>query len=624
MTARRWLAVAAGLILWAALPHLLSGRVSLAVAVFIALHALIAIGLTVLAGQAGQVSLGQATFYGVGAYVSAILSLRLGVNPWLALAAAPVAAAALAYAVGLPVLQLRGHHLVLATLGLNIIFEVLFRELSITGGANGLSGIPALQAFGARLQGDVTFYYLASVATALAAWLASNLVRSRVGRGLAAIRCSEVMAESLGIDPAAYKSQVFAFSAALAGLAGSLYAYYLRFVSPSAFTFGFSIELLVMAVVGGIGSVPGAVAGAAVLTVLREALRTVMPRLMGLASGEYETVFFGALLAAVVILFPEGLWPRLLRLRGAKPVADQPPAPWVPAGGETPALVDGRPEPAFNGASREAAAGPKGGPVLQVEGVSHHFGGLVALSDVGFEVRHGEIYAIIGPNGAGKTTLFNLISGLLRAAKGRIRYLQPSESDGGITLNGMRACAISRRGVGRTFQTPRLVLEATALENVQMGLHPLLRGGFLRCLLGLNRKEEHWAEQEALRLLRLVGVERWARTPVASLPFGVQRLVEMARALAGRPRILLVDEPASGLTASEREWLGKLLRSLGIAVLLVEHDVRLVSSVADRVLVLHYGKVVAEGSPEEIRRNRAVQAAYLGDEVNSPDRFASR
>ncbi len=622
MSGRRWVAVAAGLLLWAALPPLLSGRVSLAVAVFIALHALIAIGLTVLAGQAGQVSLGQATFYGVGAYVSAILSLRFGINPWLALLAAPVAAAALAYGVGLPVLQLRGHHLVLATLGLNIIFEVLFRELSITGGANGLSGIPALQAFGVRLAGDTTFYYLTSAAAALAAWLASNLVRSRVGRGLAAIRCSEVMAESLGIDPAAYKSQVFAFSAALAGLAGSLYAHYLRFVSPSAFTFGFSIELLVMAVVGGIGSVPGAVAGAAVLTVLREALRTLMPRLMGLASAEYEIVFFGVLLAAVVILFPEGLWPRLLRLGRSRPVADQQPVALAAGAGETPAFADGKQAPAFNGASREAADS-KAGPVLQVEGVSHHFGGLVALSDVGFEVRHGEVYAVIGPNGAGKTTLFNLISGLLRATKGRIRYLHPSGGDGGVTLNGLRACAISRRGVGRTFQTPRLVLEATVLENVQMGLHPLLRSGFIRCLLGLNRKEEHWAEQEALRLLRLAGVERWARTPVASLPFGVQRLVEIVRALAGRPRILLVDEPASGLTASEREWLGKLLRSLGIAVLLVEHDVRLVSSVADRVLVLHYGKVVAEGSPDEIRRNPEVQAAYLGDEVNSPDRFAA-
>ena len=621
MSRRARAASLAAVALWAALPWLLAGRVSLSILVFMALHALMAIGLTVLAGQAGQISLGQAGFYGIGAYVSGILTARLGVEPWLALLAAVVAAAAVAYAVGLPVLQLRGHYLVLATLGLNIIFEVLFRHVGITGGANGLSGIPPLRLLSLALTGDLFYFYFTWGLVALAAWMSLRLVHSRVGRALLAIRCSEAMAESVGVDPALYKGQVFAYSAALAGLAGSLYGHYLRFISPSAFTFGFSIELLVMVVVGGIGSVPGAVLGSVLLTAVREALRSVMPRIMGLGSAEYEVVAFGLLLAAAIVFVPEGIWPRLVRRLRPEPGPGQALAiggdgryapgqalgQWGEASGEM---------SASDGLAADAGRRPQGDgrALLRVEGLTHRFGGLTALSDVSLEVHPGEVYAIIGPNGAGKTTLFNLVGGLLRPMQGRIEW-HPGDDKPPVRLNGRRACAIARLGVGRTFQTPRLVLEATALENVAVGLHRVLQAGFVRCLLGLNRAEERRARSEALQLLRLVGMQAWAEYPAGALPFGGQRLVELARALALRPRLLMVDEPASGLSEAERRHLARLLRQLGVAVLIVEHDVRLVSELADRVLVLHYGRAVAEGTPEQVRRDPVVQEAYLGGEV---------
>lgn len=605
-------AVAAAAVVWAALPWALSGWLSLSIPIFIALHALVAVGLTVLTGHAGQVSMGQAAFYGLGAYVSGILTVRAGVDPWVAMLAAVAAAVATAYAIGLPILQLRGHYLALATLGLNIIFEVLFRQLAITGGANGLPGIPALSLFGLPLAGDLPFYYLTSVVLGLAVWMSANLLRSRVGRALAAIRCSEALAESLGIDPGAYKSQIFVFSAALAALAGSLYGYYLRFISPSAFTFSFSIELLVMVVLGGVGSVTGAVTGAALVTLIREALRSIMPRLMGLASAEYEIVVFGVLLAAVAVFMPEGVWPRLARRRapgGPRPgaarqtgVADgHVRGPWRPVGAPAPHRdgLDG-------GGGQE--------PVLVIERLSHNFGGLSALSGVSLAVHPGEVYAVIGPNGAGKTTLFNLIGGLLRPRRGRIEWRAAGERSRAV-ISGRRACAIASLGIARTFQTPRLVPEASALENVQMGLHRLLRCGFLACLLRFNRAEERDAREEALRLLELVGIGAWAAVEAGALPFGGQRLVELARALAMRPRLLMLDEPASGLSEEERRHLARLLRSLGISVLIVEHDVRLVSELADRVLVLNYGCPVAEGTPEQVRRNPRVQAAYLGSEV---------
>ncbi|MGH2627155.1 MAG: branched-chain amino acid ABC transporter permease, partial [Anaerolineales bacterium] len=308
---RASLALAAFLAVVVALPWAVSGRISLSVFLFIGLNALIAVGLSLLGGQAGQISLGQAAFYGIGAYISAITTLRYGINPWIGMGLAIAGSALVAYVVGAPILILRGHFLVLGTLALNVIVDVLIRNLqTLTGGPSGLTGIPPLALGTVALRGDRVYYYLAWGAALAAVWLGGNLIASRVGRALAAVRASEVAAATLGINPAHYKARTFAISAAFAGLAGSLYVHYLSFVSPSPFVFEFSITLLVMSVLGGIAYLPGAVLGAAILTLLREGLRTVLPRFFRAgASAEYEIIVFGLLLAVVVIFSPGGLWP---------------------------------------------------------------------------------------------------------------------------------------------------------------------------------------------------------------------------------------------------------------------------------------------------------------------------
>ncbi len=580
------------------LPWLVAGRLSLSIFLFIGLFSLIVIGLTLLGGHAGQVSLGQAAFYGIGAYISAITTLRLGISPWLGLPLAAAGAALIAYLVGAPIFFLRGHFLVLGTLGLNIIVDVVIRNVqSLTGGPSGLTGVPPLTVGGVALTGDRPFYYLVWTLVLVTLWLGRNLIGSPVGRALAAIRSSEVAAASLGISPAYYKGRVFAFSAALAGLAGSFYVHYLSFVSPSPFAFNFSIDLLVMSVLGGIFHLPGAVLGTTILTLLREALRTVMPRLLGSgASAEYEIIVFGLLLAAVVIISPAGVWPVVAR--------------WLrlDSGGRRPAMPAQPKEVSFRPDHRIHQPGEV---MLQVDSLQKRFGGLLAVNELSFVVRRGEVYAIIGPNGAGKTTAFNLISGVLRPTRGTIRLH-------GQRLSDLPPYRIAAMGVGRTFQTPKIFPDLSVLENVMVGMHRRTRTGFFKATAGLGRREDAETAATALGYLTLVDLPARATEPAGALPFGAQRLLEVARALATSPSLLLLDEPASGLSASERQALVRLIRHIrdaGVTVLLVEHDVSLVMDVADRVLVLNYGERIAEGTPREVRTDPRVVGAYLGEET---------
>jgi|GEM_PF-200 len=663
----RWLA-AAGLVLWAVLPLLLAGRLSLSIFILIYLYATIAIGLSLLAGYAGQVSLGQAAFYGLGAYITGILTVHAGLSPWLSFPAAVLGTGLLAYVVGAPILMLRGHYLVVGTLGLNIVVTVLFRQLyGLTGGPSGLTGILPFSIGDVVLRGNVVYYYASGLLMLAAAWMSSNLIRSRFGRALQAIHASETAAESAGIDPTRHKLLVFVWSAVLAAAAGAMYAHYVGFISPSPFGFEFSVQLLMMAVIGGIASVPGAVLGAALAVLLREGLRSVIPLLVGASAAEYEIVVFGVLLAAVVILSPEGLWPRISRWldrvlagrpaaagAGSGVPARQPvppmgnvvrlpqdaaaraaaphgsPAPANPAAAN-PAPVRVLPGPAANtaanpdaanpAAASTAAGNPGGGPagsrepLLKVEGLTRRFGGLVAVRDLSFEVYPGEIFAIMGPNGAGKTTLFNMISGVLRPTSGRILL-------DGRPIDGLPAHRVAALGVARTFQTPRLFPLLDAAENVMVGLHQHLRAGFAVSALRMTGREEAAARSRALDALVQVGSPELAPQPVDALPFGAHRMIELARALAARPRLLLLDEPASGLTGAERQELARLIRQVrdaGVTVILVEHDVPFLMQLADRVLVVHHGEAIAQGLPGQVRRDPRVIAAYLGDEQGGGD-----
>lgn len=598
MTARAWLV--AFVLVMIVLPWLVAGRLSLSIFLFIGLFSLIVIGVTLLGGYAGQISLGQAAFYGIGAYLAAIATLHGRVSPWLALLFATSGAALIAYLIGAPMFFLRGHFLVLGTLGLNIVVDVVIRNFqSLTGGPTGLTGIPPLSVGELVLTGDRFYYYLIWTLVFLALWLGRNLINSRVGRALAAIRSSEVAAATLGISPAHYKGRIFAFSAALAGLAGALYVYYLSFVSPSPFAFNFSIDLLVMSVLGGIFHLPGAVLGTAILTLLREALRTVMPRLLGSgASAEYEIIVFGLLLGVVVIFSPAGVWPAVIAFLHLEPTSPR------TVNSIRPADISIRPAPTPD---------PPGHVILQVDALRKQFGGLQAVNDLSFEVRGGEVYAIIGPNGAGKTTAFNLISGVLRPSGGTIRFHDQLVS----RLPPYRVAAL---GVARTFQTPTVFADLSVLENVMVGLHRRTRTGFFTAMFGLGRREDVAAAATALSYLTLVDLSVQAVERAGSLSFGAQRRLEVARALATAPSLLLLDEPASGLSASERHTLVQLIRRIrdaGVTVLLVEHDVSLVMEVADRILVLNYGERIAEGTPAEVRRDPRVVGAYLGEDRGS-------
>ncbi len=596
---RTWLLRGGGLLLLLLLPWVLRDRLSLTIPFVIGLHAVLAIGLTLLAGQAGQVSLGQAAFYGIGAYTAALLTVRLGWDPWIALGTAVLVAASLAFALGAPVMVLRGHYLVLGTLALNVVVEVVLRNWqSLTGGANGLSGVPPLHLGPlGELRGTLPYYYLTWGLVLLSLWLSHNLLRSRVGRALAAIRASEVAAVTLGIAPARYKLQLFAYSAACAAVAGALYAYELRFVSPSPFGFELSIAVLVMSVLGGIQHLPGAILGATIVTLLRELLRSLLPQFFrGGASAEYEAVVYGLLLAAAVIAAPTGLWPLLTRWT-RRPA----PEPREPA--EHPV-----PQPLAQIPTDPPSPAPSSDPVVEVRGMTKRFGGLVAVDDLSFTVHPGEVYALIGPNGAGKTTVLNLITGLLRPTAGTLSLF-------GSPIHTLPPERIASLGVARTFQTPRVVWELTVLDNVRLGMHLHLRAGFLTSLLSLNQGEEARSIHEAGALLERLGLAAHAREIAANLPFGSLRLLELARALALRPRLLLLDEPASGLSGEQRAELARLIREIreeGVTVVLVEHDVELVLQVADRVLVLHQGRSIAEGAPAYVRTHPEVISAYLG------------
>jgi branched-chain amino acid transport system permease protein len=591
----------------ACLPLGVHSRYYQSIAVIIGLHTIAAVGLSLLMGYAGQVSLGHAAFYGLGAYLSGIASTSLGLNPWLAMPMAALVTGCVAAAIGSPIFRLRGHFLAMATLGWGIIVYIVFNELrDVTGGPSGLTGIPNLSLFGLPLNTDVRYYYLVWAFALGVIFLSRNIVDSRAGRALKAIHGSESAAAALGVGTTHYKVAVFTLSAVYASLAGSLYAHYLLFVNPPPFSFKFSIELLVMVMIGGLAHIWGALFGAALITILGESLRATIPMLMGHASGEYEIIAFGLILMATMIALPEGLWPWLLtvadRIRRHR-------------GAEDP-RVEGA--PISISARLEAQAFPRRpssppGPILEVQDVSKAFDGLKALSRVSFAVNAREILAVIGPNGAGKTTLFNVISGAFPPTGGTIRFT-------GKPIQDWPSHRIAGAGLVRTFQNVRLFGRMTALENVMVGLHQRTRAGLVSAAMRLpsERAEEARIREEAQRLLAMVGLEGLADVLASSLPLGQQRVIEIARALAADPAILLLDEPGAGLSAGERDQLRELVRAVraaGVTVLLVEHDMDLVMGLADRIVVLNYGEKIAEGTTEEIQNNPQVIEAYLGEEV---------
>ncbi len=561
----------------AAMPFVLT-EFQATLAGFVGIAAITALGLVMLTGISGQTSFGQATFVGLAAYATAVLARWHGWPPVAGLVPALAVAGGTAWLLGLVTSRISGHYLPLATIAWCASFFYLFGVLPGLGGYNGFGEIPAL--FPGVTRGQAAG--LVGVALVGCYALCANLLESRTGRAMRALATSRIMAESLGIDTAGLARASFVLAAVLAGLAGWLFAHVQRYVSPSPFGLGASIEFVFMVVIGGAAHLGGAVVGAAIVVLLRDQLNELLPRLLGTA-GNFETVAFSLCVILLLHYAPRGLFgalPRRVRL---------------PSFAGAPALV-------------RRQARPTGEVVLETAGLEKRFGGLVAARGISLSVRAGEILALIGPNGAGKSTTFNLISGALRPDAGRVRLL-------GRDLHGQGARLAAALGLARTFQHVKLLPEATVLDNVALGAHRRARAGMGRSMLRLDRAEERALLREAARQAARVGLGDVLAVPAGSLPLGRQRLVEIARALCLDPVALLLDEPAAGLRLQEKQALAELLRGLraeGMAILLVEHDMDFVMGLADRVAVMDFGEMIAEGLPAAIQADRAVQEAYLG------------
>ncbi|MFC0238933.1 branched-chain amino acid ABC transporter ATP-binding protein/permease [Rhodopseudomonas telluris] len=535
----------------------------------VALTCVVGVGLNILVGLTGQISLGHVGFYAIGAYTVAILTLQ-GISFWLALPLAGLIAGAIGLLLSLPALRVTGPYLAMITIAFAFIVQHLTIEWrGVTGGSNGLMGLPP-PAIGGHVFTEREMALLAIGLAGAATYFFHRLAGSAWGRAMVAVRDAEVAARSIGLNPVTVKAAAFMLSAVFTGLAGGIFASLLAFVAPDSFPFSQSILFLFACIVGGAGWVLGPAVGAAITVVLPELLSQL---------AEYRLLFFGALLLAVLWLAPEGVLGTLARL-----MRRTDPRPAAPGDVGAYLANAGRSDP------------------LEVADIGISFGGIKAASNVSFSAQPGQVTSVIGPNGAGKTTVLNMIGGFYKPGAGSIRL-------GGAELAGAPAWRVARAGIGRTYQTTKLFDTMSVVDNVLIAMH----GGKLGSMVSTAAIAADESAAEAL--IAFVGYRGPLAATAGDLPHVDRRLVEIARALAMRPRVLLLDEPAAGLMASDKDALSGLLRriaDLGIAVILVEHDMRLVMGISDHIVVLDAGTPIAAGTPDMIRRDPKVLAAYLG------------
>ncbi|MBK3773226.1 ATP-binding cassette domain-containing protein [Azospirillum brasilense] len=554
---------------------------------FLLVNVLLAQSINLLTGVAGQISLGHAGFLGIGAYGSALLMKNFGLPLPLTLLAGVAMGAASGWLLSFAAGRVREFYLAMMTLGFGMIFYEVVREwTSVTGGMMGLSGVPSpglrtLTLFGWSV-GPTAYFQIMLAVVAGVVWLLRNFVTSPFGRAFFAIHVSEVAAGSIGVPRARTKRNAYMLSAALAGLAGGFYAHLVGYLGPETFGLHRSVEVLVMAVVGGLGTLAGPVLGAVVFTYLPEKLQIF---------AEYQFMVYGLILLLSFVLLPRGLAGLLLpRPRFAKDVAPLPAPPPAP--------------PAASGS----------GPLLSAEGVSISFLGLRALDNASVTVGAGEILGLVGPNGSGKSTLVNIISGIYRPGDGRVTF-------DGAAITGLPDHAVARRGALRTFQDPRLVPAFTVRENVLLGGHRLYRQNPLVAALNLPGalREDAAMLGRADAIMAMAGLSHLADTPVRDLPYGDQRMTELSRVILADPRLVMLDEPAAGLSEVELQRLGGLVRHLkerGVGVILIEHHMDFLNELVDRVVVLDSGRVIYQGGMAGMYRDPAVVAAYLGTETH--------
>lgn len=572
-------------IILVAVPLMADNEYELRLFMLFLIYGVIAVGLNVLVGMTGLVSLGQAGLFALGSYTGAILAMRLGFDIVAAGIGAAIVSGLFGVLLAFPTVRVRGVYLAVVTIAFGIIVEnVAIEWQSLTGGTTGLTSIPRPNIFGIPLSG-FAFYGVLAVTLFVLTLLIHNLKLSRYGRTMLAVSQSETAARALGINPTGMRTMAFVISSVTAGIAGTFYAFLNSYISPDIFTFSDSVRFLLMVILGGAGSTFGPVIGAYILTYLPEYLQQFQL---------WQKFAYGALLLLVMFALPRGIVGTLAylfkRFRPAEPVPD---------------ASEGLPAEAALRREKTTQSSE-----LVANGLTVRFGGLTALYKASLRVKGGEIHALIGPNGAGKSTFVNTISGFYRANEGEFGL-------DGIDLTDRRSLEIARLGLSRTFQNTELFGELSVLENVMAGYDQRLVYGVFDALLRTPRmrRQELECRKTAIGLLAFVGLLPYANEEARFLPFGLQRQLEIARALASKPKLLLLDEPAAGLTTQEIDELEEMVRriaGLGISVLLIEHHVDLIMALADNVTVLDYGQVIASDRPSAIQGDPRVIEAYFG------------
>ncbi len=633
------------LLVLAAIPMAVNNSFVLGLLTLLTIYGILLIGLDITVGYLGQINLAQAAFLGLGAYTAALVVTKFGGGMITALAAAAAVGCLFGAALSFPALRLEGPQFALSTLSFMALTTTALNEWeSMTGGAQGLQ-VPRPPLFGVMLEAK-GFYWLCLMLLVFV-WIAMrNLLSSQWGRAFEALRDSPIATDAMGIGTLRHKAAAFTLGSGLGGLAGGLYAFNFQYLQPQVFVYDLMVILLLGVVLGGRKSLWGAFVGATIIVLLPNLLSNrllfqlfsgtgfllaLIAGIRGLANKstrpfqavapvvamgllvvggiftanteDWRKAIFALMLFAVMVGLPEGLMgfaagflTRLFRI----------PLPKLPEPSALDAVL----------AKRET----DDQPLLELQELKQYFGGVRAVDGVSLTVRSGRVHGLIGPNGSGKSTLVNVISGLYTPTAGEI-LLHGKPLVKGSLLK------VALRGLSRTFQNLQLFSELTALDNVMVAMKGIYSSPLPLVLLGLTWGSERRAQADSLALLEMVGLMEECRVPAKDLPYGAQRFLEIARALARRPDLLILDEPAAGLAQPDVVRLLEIIRRIherGITIILIEHHMHVVSELCDTVTVLDYGKIIAEGKPEEVKRHPKVITAYLGGTVEQIDQENSR